>query len=529
MKVRSFVEGAGIAILLLADHLWPILSPHHTIVYHDPLSLSMIAGGIAIDVALATLLFTIVLALQDRYRPQQTGLVWAAVLAVVVAKAVDFTLFLLKVYHASFRWTVTMRVCLLFVALGAGLFLSRFFPPALRGSVKAARVGLAMFGCCIFWVLPQLAITALRTHAPAVDAFNRSVQRPSPSSDRIVWILLDELSYDQVFDHPQSDVKLPHFDRLKNESVVFADVQPEGYYTERILPALFLGRKIDNIRSSWQRDLYIHDGATSRWMPFNQQASIFGAAQQSGWTTGVAGWYNPYCHILQNVLDSCYWQYIFTPFPPELPGRKPTLVDALVFPFGSVLSHFKVAPSPAELEVQAHTQEYKDLVVAADALIRNESIRFVFLHLPVPHPPGIYDRKTNTLGVRGTYLDNLVLADKTLGSLLDAIQRTAAASRTTVIISSDHSWRVNMWRSDPSWTKEEERASGGRFDTRPVLLIHFPGSDAGELRTEKFPELGTNGIIRAMLQGELHSQADLDAWLSKHEGFPSQNLALKHR
>ena len=528
MKVRSFVEGAGIAILLLADHLWPILSPYHIIVYHDPLSLSMIAGGIAIDVALATLLFTIVLALQDRYRPQQTGLVWAAVLAVVVTKAVDFTLFLLKFYHASFRWSVTMRVCLLFVALGAGLFLSRFFSPVLHGSVRAARFGLAMFGCCIFWMLPQLVITALRTHAPGAEAFYRGVQQPSPTSDRIVWILLDELSYDQVFDHPQSDVKLPHFDRLKNESVVFADVHPEGYYTERILPALFLGRKIDDIRSSLQRDLYIHDVATSRWKPFNQQASIFAAARQSGWTTGVAGWYNPYCHILQNVLDSCYWQDII-PFPPELPERTPDFVDALAIPFGSVLAHFKVAAFPDEPEVQAHTQEYKDLVVAADALIRNESIGFVFLHLPVPHPPGIYDRKTNTLGVRGTYLDNLVLADKTLGGLLEAIQRTAAAPRTTVIISSDHSWRVDTWRNDAAWTKEEERASGGRFDPRPVLMIRFPGSDAGELRTEKFPELGTNGIIRAMLQGEVHSQGDLDAWLSKHEGFPSQNLASNER
>ena len=30
----------------------------------------------------------------------------------------------------------------------------------------------------------------------------------------------------------------------------------------------------------------------------------------------------------------------------------------------------------------------------AEALIRNHSIGFVFIHLPVPHPPGIYDRTT---------------------------------------------------------------------------------------------------------------------------------------
>ena len=29
----------------------------------------------------------------------------------------------------------------------------------------------------------------------------------------------------------------------------------------------------------------------------------------------------------------------------------------------------------------------------AEALIRDQSISFVFIHLPVPHPPGTYDRE----------------------------------------------------------------------------------------------------------------------------------------
>jgi hypothetical protein len=264
-----------------------------------------------------------------------------------------------------------------------------------------------------------------------------------------------------------------------------------------------------------QRDLYVHDVAKSRWMKFDQQHTIFADAMRDGWTTGVAGWYNPYCHILNNVLDSCYWQTLAYPDMP--PGKTATVVDAMMVPFHAMQAYFKPANTDSDLEVRAHTQEYKDITGAADSLIQDESISFAFLHIPIPHPPGIYDRKTGTLGVRGSYIDNLALSDRAVGDFLDAIQKTAAASRTILIVSSDHSWRVPMWRIDPSWTAEDERVSGGRFDPRPVLIIHFPGDGSDEMRTEPFPELATHDIIVAMLKNEIHSQSDLDRWLNEHQ------------
>jgi hypothetical protein len=73
-----------------------------------------------------------------------------------------------------------------------------------------------------------------------------------------------------------------------------------------------------------------------------------------------------------------------------------------------------------------------------------------------------------------------------------------------------------LWSAYPDWTKEEERASGGRFDPRPVLMIHFPGEASGENRKEPFPELETHDIIQSMLKGQLESQSDLDSWLVRN-------------
>jgi membrane-anchored protein YejM (alkaline phosphatase superfamily) len=149
------------------------------------------------------------------------------------------------------------------------------------------------------------------------------------------------------------------------------------------------------------------------------------------------------------------------------------------------------------------------------ALIQDGRVRFVFLHLPIPHPPGIYDRHRHMLRPSGTYLDNLVLADDALGSLLSEIDSTSYASQTTVIVSSDHSWRIPTWRPDDAWTVEEERASGGRFDDRPVLLIHFPNQKSENDVGARLPELVQHDIIAGMLLGQINSPGDLAAFLAE--------------
>lgn len=478
--------------------------------------MSAVAGGVAIDFVLASVVFAAVLAAIERFDPRSAELMWATLLGFLALKLADSALFLLSFYGVGVAWSGGRRAALLCAVWIAAMLLWRFRPRAFQNTIKVARVSLLGMGCCIFWMLPGLLLTAARTNRPTANAFSRAVRAPSRLQCRVIWILLDELSYDQVYEHRQADVELPHFDDLKSNSVVFSDVQPAGFFTERIVPSLLLGRRIDSVRSSVSRDLEVHFTDTMRWEPFDQQASIFGEAKRLGWTTGVAGWYNPYCDILRDVLDSCYWEDL-PAGEQKLSATRSAFANAVDFPSALIRSHLETSTSRAALMVEPHAEEYKELLPAAEALIQNQSIDFVFLHLPVPHPPGIYNRKTNTLGVTGSYLDNLVLADKTVGNLLGAIDRTAAADRTVVIVSSDHSWRVNLWRNDPSWTAESERVSGGRFDPRPFLLMHFPEEKAGELRTEPFPELATNGILSAILTGKIRSQGQLNEWLDERE------------
>jgi hypothetical protein len=151
----------------------------------------------------------------------------------------------------------------------------------------------------------------------------------------------------------------------------------------------------------------------------------------------------------------------------------------------------------------------------ANELIEKDNIRFVFLHFLLPHPPGMYDRRHHFLRPGGTYLDNLVLADDTLGTLLKEVDASPSASTTTVIVSSDHSWRIPLWRPLAGWSAEEERASGGRFDDRPVLLIHFPGQNSGDDVASAQSELREHDIVAGMLLGKINNAADLTAFLAQ--------------
>ena len=59
-----------------------------------------------------------------------------------------------------------------------------------------------------------------------------------------------------------------------------------------------------------------------------------------------------------------------------------------------------------------------------------------------------------------------------------------------------------MWRLTAAWTKEDEAASQGRFDPRPVLMIHFPGQQTEQDVVRPFDEIRIHEMIETMLRGQ---------------------------
>jgi hypothetical protein len=493
MNLKNLVQGFGAAILILILRVWPHLSRYHPAIYHSFLPMQTVVWGVLIDLAAVSLLAALLFTYLEKSEIGLRTAVWAFVAAELASALVTAGE---GMRRAPIPYLSSSRAYI--VTLLAALALRWLWPFGYRHAVRGLGVLLALTGCSMVWMIPQLLYQGLRTQrtdAVVPLAHPAVANDPKPGQGRIVWFLFDELSYDQTFEHRFPGLALPAFDSFKSKSVVFSNLQPAGYYTDRVVPSFLLGKSVDNIRSSLDGDPIVNLHGKP-WQAFDAHATLFADAQRLGWTTGVVGWYNPYCRILAGTLNYCYWRMGDGQSDGALPDQS-TWQNAVV-PLVERLRDIQHKPGFAQLK---QAQDLTAIMPQAEALLRNENIGFAFIHLPIPHPPGIYNRRT---GLRGTasYVDNLALADRSFAELMEILNTTALAPRTTVIVDSDHSWRVPLWKVTGSWTKEDEAASHGRFDPRPVLMIHFPGQEEEHIVSAPFPSIGIHDIIERMLRGQ---------------------------
>jgi hypothetical protein len=532
MKARWLLEATGASILFLLPYLVPLIVPWSLVLYRHRLPITNISRGLLLDISSAIFLGCALIAVLSRLSPLPRRVAGACLASLIVWHSAGTVLAFLELWQstsptgnrlpklthgASILWKswthpIAIGILLLLVAL------AWLRPTAYRPVIVATRLGLAGFAFNAVWLAPRLFTLAFVPYAFAQSAHGLAQQHGN-SEQRIVWVLFDELSDDLVFDHRPEGLILPNFEQLHSRSLSFGNIQPVGFYTDRIVPSLLAGESIDEVKGAPDGWLEYKDSNLHRWHNYDPHKTLFSLAQDHGWSPGVSGWYNPYCRIFGSVLTSCSWEsdsFLDTLQEPEGASEdKSPLENALVVPrfFAAKLSGQAMDTRPGERN--RHIQEYQRLMQQGSKLIHSDQVRFVLLHLPVPHPPGYYNRDTHELSESGNYIDNLVLADDTLGSLLKEIDGTPWASRTTLIISSDHSWRIPTWRGAPGWTNEEEKTSHGRFDPRPVFLVHFPGEISGGEVRAPLPELMEHDIIAGMLKGEINTPEDLEAFVQR--------------
>ena len=513
---RCLIEGAGAALLLSPGDIWNQLSWTHLDLYHRLLPITTVTRALAIDVAFLWLVAALVVRLLEwvvgrvggvgLLGPHRSyiGLLWALWLGLLASRIVAGLIvaqILTWQELSSARAFAVMAGCLLLVWAIAprtyGLF------------IRGLRLVVLLLGFSIFWVLPVLAAAGY-AHQPRDQAEFQKAAAASPGRPRIVWLLFDEMSYDQAFDHRWPGLQLPNLDRLRGESVSFSDVQPDGYYTERIIPSLLMGKPVVDARSTKAGVLLFQSVKNGPWATFDGNHTLFADAQRQGWTTGISGDYNPYCRMLEDQLNWCSMR-LFA-FSDHLSSDKTTW-ENVAAPLKAMWARarhepFESAPSNAE--------PFFGTVTAALRLVPDENIDFAFVHLYLPHPPGFYDRKTGRVVKGGSYIDNMALADRSLGKLMQALAQTPRAQSTTLIVSSDHSWRVGIWRHAFGWTQEDELASRhGFFDTRPVLIVRFGNEDNALRMSQPFPLLAMHEMIEEMIAGRIGNPQQLEAWAQK--------------
>lgn len=523
--VRAIGVALGVTSIYLLWLLDPLITSSNESVYHWDGSPSQLFVAPILDFCAFWLLLSLVLVLA---RGRLRTAIWCATIALTP------WVYLKNWNFVSHRYT-NHWVSVLVLGLGLSIFPVLLAVWQREFEEKFERVERFAATLFIFSALYGVAILSryawLGWEARSLSAklplhyatHERGAQAGRP---RVVLILFDELSYMQVYEGRFPGLQLPAFDALAAESTVFTHAIPAGLMTERVLPSLLTGEPVDDIHpASNGRQLSMHNATTGVWQQFDEHDTVFQDALNLNYSTALAGWYNPYCRILPDVLDHCFWINGYSANNSMVPGAtlQSNLMKPWISRFGGVATLFSHFSGLDDHDAQQHLFDYVALADAADRILKDRSIGFALIHMPIPHPNGIYDRRTDRFSTHSDYLDNVALADKFLRHVRLELEQSGQWDDSTIVVMADHSWRTKMmWEETPAWTKEEEVASrGGQFDDRPAYIVKLSEQHKGDRIDAPFAAVNTRRLFDAILGQKIRSKEDLSAWAMQN-GQPAE-------
>ena len=504
------VTAFGAATVIVLTLLAPLVSPLHHELYHIYGPPSAVIIPVLLDFAGVWLVLALLLAGGVRFRWLDVCL-WG-ILGLFLPWMLMQDWFLLT--HGSMsRPANTVFLVFLFVAAALLLTMRSHALTVLHHGRRLARVMLGFAALNGALILAQILWSGWQSRQlDTPRPLHQPVHRPETASahhNRILWIVLDELSYRQIYEHRYPGLNLPSFDRLAAVSTVFTHTVPAGYFTDIVLPSLMTGQRFDNVGTpAAGLPLRLRNASTRAWQPFAPRQTVFQDALNAGYGTAVAGWWNPYCRILSEVLDHCFWTS-----HSELRGgmySNQSVISNTESPIRNVLQMMPWHNSPPD-STYFHQLDYWELVAAGDKLLEDRSATFLLLHMPIPHMPAIYNRQTASFATSNpSYLDNLALCDDYLAHVRKELEDNGTWDSTTLVLMGDHSWRI----SGADGLAPEERAAtdGGQFDDRPAYIVKLAHQSTPARIDTQFAALRTRDLFDNLLTGRISTSQQLANW-----------------
>lgn len=370
------------------------------------------------------------------------------------------------------------------------------------------RLLLTLSPLCVFSLGKALLLLVglLRLEAWPADPPLAETLPAKPDAPRVLWLVFDELDYRLVFPERPAGLDLPEFDRLSREALNATNAQRPGSDTVISLPALTTGERVVEATPTGPAELTLTLGG-GRKTNWTALPTVFAQARALGFNSSLVGWYHPYRRLFGAQLSACEW-FSF-PFYDHVGGDS--LAGALGRQLAAALPLFNLR----YLNVRLH----QEILAAALRLTTHSPGGLTFLHLPVPHGPGVYRADSHSYTIWGMgkvsgYLNSLVLADRTLGELRQVLERAGLWERTWLIVSTDHNWRYSA-------------AFDGQVDERVPFLVKPPGRTTGQTFGERINTRVSAALVLAILRREVEDATGLMAWLDQHAaGWDEQNLSV---
>lgn len=419
--------------------------------------------------------------------------------------------------------------------LCAGFFL------ALWGNTRIVRAArrMALFLTLLF---PSLMIdfTWSRLSAESASAYlpKHSLPLLPPHTGprrRVVWLLFDEFDQRLAFDVQPPLVDLPELQRLEQQSLVATHAVQTAAWTTLAVPSLLSGRIFNRAELIDASTLRVFSEGSRQGFDWREQSNVFKHARELGFNAALVGWHHPYCRVFGDSLVSCM----------EVPSGQPTaallretsvadegVLEAVMFLFRLQLGNLRdmlrlssayTGVDTSEISRDAYVQrrqqqQYFRIRDRGYAEAVDSRIDFLFVHFPTPHPFAFFDRKRGDFSLTGSldYFDSLALVDRTVGEMRRALEQAGLWDTTSLLITSDHGLRPNLWRGRYHWTEElEHLTAAGQSEIVP-FIVRVAGQDRRTVYDKPMSNVVTGQLALAILGGRVSSPAELAAWLDQH-------------
>lgn len=356
---------------------------------------------------------------------------------------------------------------------------------------------------------------------------------PGEKRRRVIWMLFDEFDERLAFELKQPKVDFTNLDRLRSESFVADYARQTAPWTTLALPSILSGKIFSRAELVDADTLKVYPEGAESGTSWRDQPNVFKKARAMGMNAEIVGWHHPYCRVFGDATVRCT----------EVPSGHPTVAllretsvadegvpQAVKFlfqlQFGNLLDmlHWgKEATSENGRDVYVQRRQQNQYFRIRDLAYREAAdpqIDLLFIHFPLPHLFAIYNRERQDFELNESlsYADNLALVDRTVGEMRQAIEQAGLWDSTSILITSDHGLRPDLWRDRMGWTPELERLTGGRQSESVPFIVKIAGQNRGATYERAFSSVLSSELVLAMLHGEVTNADEASTWLDGHQG-----------
>jgi hypothetical protein len=304
-------------------------------------------------------------------------------------------------------------------------------------------------------VVAQAVFTSSRQASAVVTVESERAGGPAAPTgcSPVLAVLFDELSFSYLYENDRVRPEFKATAAIAAQATNYLAVAAPGPETLVSMPSFLAARHLRNIRIEGNGIFEMTDAGSLVPFTAGRPEALFPTARRLGFRTEMAGYYLPYCELLDGLADSCRSLSFYNAslVDDRFSVTDPILTTLILwprqFPFG-------LLKNPAFAALQRGLVEQTTAFAVKPMQAGRPVFRFV--HFSIPHLPFVfdedgYDPPFDPLRTSPdtAYARQLRYVDALFGRLTERMRAEGTYDTTTIVLLADHGFRFGGAERNP--------------------------------------------------------------------------------